>query len=88
MTTITLYRDTTRDATCVEPADLDAFDGAWTDYMHRVEKAAESAGIYVQIGARSAGASYTVDDGTKDVHTLMQNIENAHDLMQGIEFWT
>jgi len=78
MTTITLYRDTTRDATCVEPADLELFDGAWPDYMHRVEKAAESAGIYVQIGARSAGASYTVDDYNEDAHALMQSIE----------FWT
>jgi len=79
MTNITLYRDTTRDATCVEPADLDAFDGAWTDYVTRVKSAAETEnGFQVRIAQRSAGVSYSVDDGNED----------AHDLMQGIEFWT
>jgi len=78
MTRITLYRDTTRDVTCVEPADLELFDGAWPDYMHRVEKAAESAGFTLRIAQRSAGVSYSVDDCNED----------AHDLMRSIEFWT
>jgi len=76
MTTITLYRDRTRDSACVERGDLEAFDDAWTDYVLRVQTAAAHAGLAVRIAPRRRGA-YTIDDAN----------EKAHALMQSIEFW-
>jgi len=79
MTTITIYRDTTRDAVCVEPADLDAFDAQWPEYLSRVRREAERAGFAVEVAGRSAGCSYTVDNDDETAHQLMMS--------DAVDFW-
>jgi hypothetical protein len=84
MTTITIRRDTFREAACAQPEDYEVFDAEADDIFASITKKAKAYGLTVEIkDGRSHGPSYTVDGDDYDAE------QAAHDFMQShhADFW-
>lgn len=91
MTTITIHRDTFRDAACDTDEALHAFDAEADRIFATITEKAKAHGLTIVVkDGRSHGPSYTVDAGAECDTKMYAAEEAAHDFMQSpaADFWT
>lgn len=84
MPTITIYRDTFREAACVNAHDLAVFDIEADRVFREIAEEASDNGLSIEVkDGRSHGPSYTVDADSYEAEQV------AHDFMQSPDanFW-